>query len=233
MKRFYKTAGVSEGPDGFGVTLDGRPIKTPGRAAIAVPYRGLAEAIAAEWDAQEAEIKPHTMPMMQLAATVIDHFPVNRTAVEATVLRFAETDTVCYRAEPGQPNELVRLQKALWDPLLDWLADRHGARLITAEGILAVTQPRGALDRLAGVVAAMDDWRLGALQSATASSGSLVIGLALVEGRIDADEAFAAAELDSGFEIDRWGEDAEAARRRAVVAADLKAARRFHDLVAA
>jgi len=232
VKRFYKTAGVSEGPDGFGVTLDGRQIKTPGRSAIAVPHRGLAEAIAAEWEAQEGEIKPHTMPMMQLAATVIDHFPANRPAVEATVLRFAETDTVCYRAEPGQPNELIRLQKALWDPLLDWLADRHGARLKTAEGILAVTQPREALDRLAGVVAAMDDWRLGAFQSAAASSGSLVIGLALVEGRIDANEASAAAELDSGFEIDRWGEDAEAARRRAVVAADLKAARRFYDLVA-
>ncbi|HEX4504156.1 MAG TPA: ATP12 family protein [Alphaproteobacteria bacterium] len=232
MKRFYKTAGVTEGPDGFGVTLDGRPIKTPGRATIAVPHRRLAEAVAAEWEAQEGEIKPHTMPMMQLAATVIDHFPANRPAVEASVLRFAETDTVCYRAEPGQPNELIRLQTALWDPLLDWLADSHGARLKTAEGILAVTQPRVALDRLAGVVTAMDDWRLGALQSAASSSGSLVIGLALVEGRIDAEEAFAAAELDSGFEIDRWGEDAEATRRRAVVAADLKAARRFHDLVA-
>jgi chaperone required for assembly of F1-ATPase len=232
VKRFYKTAGVGEGPDGFSVTLDGRPIKTPGRATIAVPQRGLAEAIAAEWDAQEGEIKPHTMPMMQLAATVIDHFPAHRPAVEATVLRFAETDTVCYRAEPGQPNELIRLQRALWDPLLDWLANRHGARLATAEGILAVKQPREALEKLAEVVSAMDDWRLGAFQSAAASSGSLVIGLALVEGRIDADEAFAAAELDSGFEIDRWGEDAEAARRRAVVAADLKAARRFHDLVA-
>jgi chaperone required for assembly of F1-ATPase len=232
VKRFYKTAGVAEGPNGFSVTLDGRPIKTPGRATIAVPHRRLAEAIAAEWEAQEGEIKPHTMPMMQLAATVIDHLPANRPAVAATVLRFAETDTICYRAEPGQPVELIRLQKALWDPLLDWLAERHGARLDTTEGILAVTQPRETLERLAGVIAAMDDWRLGALQSAAASSGSFVIGLALVEGRIDADAAFAAAELDSGFEIDRWGEDADAARRRAIVAADLKAAHRFNDLVA-
>ena len=151
MKRFYKEAGVSEGPDGFGVTLDGRPIKTPGRTAMLVPQRALAEAIAAEWEAQEGEIKPHTMPMMQLAATVIDHFPVNRPAVEATVLRFAETDTVCYRAEAGQPTELIRLQKALWDPLLDWLADRYGARLQTAEGILAVTQPGDAIDTFVAI----------------------------------------------------------------------------------
>ena len=231
MKRFYKEAGVTQGPEGFAVGLDGRPIKTPGRATIAVPQQALAEAIAGEWQAQETEVRPHTMPMMQLAATVIDHVPANRPAIEANVLRFAETDTVCYRAEPGQPNELIRLQKALWDPLLDWLADRHGARLKTADGILAITQPRDAIDRLAKVVAGLDDWRLIALHSAAASSGSFVIGLALVEGRIDADAAFAAAELDSGFEIDRWGEDAEATRRRAVVAADLKAARRFNDLV--
>ena len=199
---------------------------------IAVPNRPLAEAIAEEWRAQEIEVRPHTMAMMQLAATVIDHLPVNRPAIEAAILRFAETDTVCYRAEPGQPTELIRLQKALWDPLLDWVYDRYGVTLKTTEGILPIAQPGETLAKLAEAVAAMDAWRLGAFQSAAASSGSFVIGLALVEGRIDADEAFAAAELDSGFEIDRWGEDPEATRRRAVVAADLKAARRFNDLVA-
>lgn len=231
MKRFYKEVAVLDGPAGFGVALDGKVIKTPGRVPIVVPKRALAEAIAEEWRAQEVEVRPHTMAMMQLAATVIDHFPANRPAVKATILRFAETDTVCYRAEPGQPTELIRLQKALWEPLLDWMSDRFGATLKTTEGILPISQPRETLDTLARVVAAMDDWRLGAFQSAAASSGSFVIGLALVEGRIDADEAFAAAELDSGFEIDRWGEDAAATARRAVVAADLAAARRFHDLV--
>jgi len=218
-------------PAGFGVALDGKMIKTPGRVPIAVPMRVLAEAIAEEWRAQEGEVRPHTMAMMQLAATVIDHLPVNRPAIEAAILRFAETDTVCYRAEPGQPTELVRLQKALWDPLLEWVRERYGVTLKTTEGILPIAQAREALETLAEIVAAMDAWRLGAFQSAAASSGSVVIGLALVDGRIDADEAFAAAELDSGFEIDRWGEDAEATRRRVVVAADLAAARRFHDLV--
>jgi chaperone required for assembly of F1-ATPase len=198
---------------------------------IAVPKRALAEAIAKEWRAQEIQVRPHTMAMMQLAATVIDHLPVNRPAIEAAILRFAETDTVCYRAEPGQPTELIRLQKALWDPLLDWVYDHYGVTLKTTEGILPIAQPGETLAKLAEAVAAMDAWRLGAFQSATASSGSFVIGLALVEGRIDADEAFAAAELDTGFEIDRWGEDAAATARRAVVVADLAAARRFHDLV--
>jgi chaperone required for assembly of F1-ATPase len=232
VKRFYKDVQVIEGPEDVGVALDGKVIKTPGRVPIAVPFRALAEAIAVEWRAQEVEVRPHTMPMMQLAATVIDHIPANRSAIEAAILRFAETDTVCYRAEPGQPTELIRLQKALWNPLLDWMADRYGARLLTIEGVLPTTQPREAIETLTSLVAAMDDWRLCALHSAAASSGSFVIGLALVEGRIDADEAFAAAELDAGFEIDRWGEDAAATARRAVVAFDLNAARRFQDLIA-
>ncbi len=231
MKRLYKEVQVTEGPDGFAITLDSRPIKTPGRTPINLPTRTLAEAIAEEWRAQGAEVMPHTMPLMQLAGTVIDQFPANRSAVEATVLRFAETDTVCYRADEGQPAELIALQKALWDPLIDWLRKEHGVSLVTTSNILPVAQPREALEILARNLSAMDDWRLGAFQSATASSGSYVIGLALVEGCIDADEAFAVAELDSGFEIDRWGEDAGATARRATVAFDLTAARRFCDLL--
>ena len=231
MKRFYKDVQVIEQHDGLAVGLDGKIIKTPGRTPILVPHTRLAYAIADEWRAQDGEIRPHTMPMMQLAATVIDHFPVYRPAIEATILRFAETDTLCYRAEPHQPAELVALQHAVWDPLLDWLAQHHGATLATTLGILPIRQAEEAMQTLARIVSAMDDWRLGAFQCAAASSGSFVIGLALVEGRIDADEAFAAAELESGFEIDRWGEDGEATARRAVVAADLNAARRFRDLL--
>lgn len=230
MKRFYKEVGVLEMPGGFGVTLDGKPIKTPGRVNIAVPTRALAEAIADEWLAQETEIKPQTMPMMQLAATVIDHLENNREQIEATVVRFAETDMVCYRADSREPAELLALQQALWDPLLSWLRDRHGVTLLTTAGVLPITQPREAINALTAVVTGMDMWRLGAFQAAAAPAGSFVIALALVEGRIDADQAFAAAELDSGFEIDRWGEDALATARRASVAADLASARRFRDL---
>ncbi|HTJ65817.1 MAG TPA: ATP12 family protein [Alphaproteobacteria bacterium] len=231
MKRFYKEVGVTGLPEGFGVTLDGKPIKTPGRVNIAVPTRALAEGIADEWLAQDTEIKPQTMPLMQLAATVIDHLTTNRTQIEETVVRFCETDMVCYRADAREPAELLALQQALWDPLLDWLKDRHGVTLLTTSGILPITQPRDAVSALADVVTRMDIWRLGAFQAAAASAGSFVIALALVEGRIDADQAFAAAELDAGFEIDRWGEDALATQRRSSVAFDLKAARRFRDLV--
>ncbi len=229
MKRLYKSVQVTDDPDGFGIALDNKPLKTPGRLPVRLPTRALAYAIAAEWDAQGDEVRPGTMPLMQLCATALDHIPANRAAVLGATLRFAETDAICYRAD--QPAELVHLQAARWDPLNAWVAQRYGAGLCVSMGIVPVPQPPASIKALAEVVDAMDDWRLTAFQSAAASSGSFVIALALMDGRIDADEAFRAAELDSEFEIDRWGEDVEATTRRAVVAADLAAARRFRDLL--
>jgi len=229
MKRLYRDVGVADAPKGFVVVLDERPVRTPGRRQLVLPTRPLAEGIADEWRAQGTEIVPHAMPLMQLAATVLDDISVNRKAVETTILRFAETDTVCYRAE--QPDALNKYQHIRWDPLLDWLTQYYGASLVKNSGILPIPQPKEAMLILAKMMEAMDDWRLGAFQSAAASSGSFVIALALIDARIDADEAFHVAELESEFELDRWGDDPAAAARRAVVASDLAAARRFHDLL--
>jgi len=229
MKRLYEKAETADIAEGFTVTLDGKPIKTPGRWPLVLPTRALADAIADEWRSQGGAVRPETMPLMQLAATVPDHIALQRDTVMALTLRFAETDAVCYRAE-GPPS-LVRRQSAVWDPLLDWLSQGHGAGLVVTSGIVPISQPRDALDRLAETMVAMDDWRLCAFQAAAASSGSFVIALALIQGRIGPDEAFAASELDASFEIERWGEDAESTARRARVASDLTAARRFHDLL--
>ncbi len=229
MKRLYVEVRVVDAPQGFAVTLDDRPVNTPGRWPLVLPTRALAEAVAQEWRVQGGTIRPETMPLMQLAATVLDHIALYRDQVIAATMRFAHTDAICYRAD--QPAELIRLQRFAWDPLLDWLEAGRGVRLSATAGIVPVAQSPAALDALAAIVAEFDDWRLCAFQAAAAASGSFVIALALVEGRLDADGAFRAAELDSGFEIDRWGDDAEAAARRAVVAADLAAARRFHDLL--
>lgn len=229
MKRLYKEVSVIEVPEGFAVLLDGRPVMTPGRWQLVLPTHALAAAIAAEWEAHGAHIRPDTMPLMQLAATVLDHVAIHRAAIEAATLRYAETDTVCYRADA--PLELVRLQRITWDPLLDWLAEQHRVALAISTGILPVAQAQAALDGLSRIMAAMDDWRLCAFQAAVACSGSFVIALALTEGQIDAGDAFRAAEVDASFEIDRWGEDAESTHRRRTVAADLAAARRFVELL--
>lgn len=229
MKRFYKDAAAGEVQGGFDVRLDGKPVKTPGRAPLTVPSRALAEAIAGEWLDQGETIEPATMPLTQIAATVIDHLAENRAVVEANLVRFAETDLVCYRAE--EPPALVQLQRTHWQPLLEWLVENWGVRLAVTAGVLPVPQGSEAIASLADIVARMDAWRLGAFQVAVAASGSFVIGLALTEGLIGPEEAFAASELDETYEMERWGEDREAIQRRRIVSSDLAASRRFRDLL--
>lgn len=225
MKRFYRAVAVVPGAVGHEILLDGKPVRTPAKAPLAMPTAALAERIAAEWDVQQGEIEPETMPLTQLANTAIDRLPPRRGQVVAEIAGYAGTDLVCYRA--AEPVELAARQAAAWQPLLDWLEARHGARLEIVEGLLPAAQPDASLAAVRAAVAAFDDYRLSALHLATGSAGSAVIALALAEGEIDAEAAFVAATVDELYQIERWGEDAEAADRRVRIQADLRAAADF------
>jgi chaperone required for assembly of F1-ATPase len=229
MKRVYKSVKTQAVEDGWGVTLDGRPLRTPAKRELRVPSEGLASAIAAEWDAQDPDIRPETMPLTRLATTAIDRTAEKRAEIAADVANYAGTDLVCYRAD--HPPALAARQEAAWQPLIDWAAGRYDAGLAVTSGIVPITQSQASLKIFAGVVAALDDFRLTAIQAATAACGSLVIALALYERRIDADAAFAASQLDETFQIEAWGEDAEATQRRAALAADIQATARFLHLL--
>jgi chaperone required for assembly of F1-ATPase len=229
VKRVYAEASARPAEGGWGVALDGRPLRTPGRRELIVPSERLAAAIAVEWATQQSDIEPHRMPLTRLAATAIDRTAVERDKVAADVANYAGTDLVCYRAE--HPPALAARQHATWQPLIDWAAGRYDAGLAVTAGILPTAQSPASLKVYAGVVAALDDFRLTALQAATASCGSLVIALALLEGRLDAASAFAASQLDESFQIEAWGEDAEAAQRRRAIAEDIGATARFLELL--
>ena len=166
--------------------------------------------------------------MTRLANAVIDHVGPERGAVINHALGYAATDLVCYRAE--SPDDLVERQQATWQPLLDWLADAHQARLKVTRGVIPVEQPPASLSALRRAVEVLDDADLAVLASATGASGSLVIALALVAGRIDAEEAWQASRLDETFQRERWGEDSEDADRRRRLRADFDAAGRFRAL---
>jgi chaperone required for assembly of F1-ATPase len=194
-----------------------------------VPTAALAEAVAEEWRGQGAKVDPHAMPLMRLAATAIDIGGPERTAVVAQVAGYAATDLVCYRAE--HPPELIERQVAAWQPLVDWAMAALDARLVVTQGVVPVAQPEAAIGALRRAVDAYDPWRLAALGSATTASGSLVIALALMAGRLDAEAAWAASQVDETFEIERWGEDAEAMQRRAALRDTIAQARQFHDLL--
>ncbi|MDE2167333.1 MAG: ATPase [Alphaproteobacteria bacterium] len=224
MKRFFKSAVVAEAAGGYAVLLDGKPIRTPAKAPLIVRSKAMADAIATEWNAQDPEIKPADLPLTRIAGTTIDLIAERREQVVAEITKYATTDLVCYRVE--EPAELALRQQCAWQRHLDWANERYAPLAVTA-GIAPVVQAPEALAAYRRAVAAYDDMMLATLHLATAALGSLVLALALVEGRIDADEAFAAGELDQTFQIERWGEDAEAMARRAAIRADIALAARF------
>ncbi len=227
MKRFYKAAGIGEDPDGGGATvlLDKRPVRTPAKSLLTLPTPGLAEAIAAEWTGQGEEIRPPTMPLMSLACTAIDLVAPRRDQVVAEVAEFGETDMICYWA--AEPSELTERQRAAWQPLIDWAALALDAPLRVTTSILHAPQPEDAVRSLTRVVEDHDDFALAGLALAVRAAGSLVIGLALSHGRLSPEEAFEAAELDASFQIEKWGKEQEATKRREGVRADLESARRY------
>jgi len=230
MKRVYKIVATRAVGGSHAVTLDGKMMRTPGRRELLVPNAALAAAIAAEWDAQIDQIRPATMPLTRLAATAIDHTVDHRDKIAAETANYAGTDLVCYRA--GHPPALAARQHAVWQPLVDWAVGRFDSALEITTGIIPTPQPAATLARFANAVAAFDEFRLTGLYTATATCGSLVIALALAEGRIDAAEAFAASQLDETFQIEAWGEDPEAAARRQALAADIEATAIFLELLA-
>jgi len=231
MKRFYKQTGVDEGEGGFRVLLDGKPMRTPAKATLVVPTQGLAEAIAAEWASvpDKAEINAAHLPLTRLAATGIDRVVSRRDEVIADTAKYAGSDLLCYRATA--PESLVKLQQDRWQPLLDWAAERYGARLVTAEGVGFVEQPQDARARLQEAVAAHGDLALSALYNLTHTAGSLVIALAVSDGRLDAAEAFTAAQTDELYQIDRWGDDPTAEKQREGVRRDIEAGALFLSLL--
>ncbi len=229
MKRAYRTASVCAVGDGIGIMLDAKRLLSPAKQPLTVPSRALAEAIAEEWQAQGPELRPHTMPLMRLASTAIDLVAKNHANVVAEIANFAGTDLLCYRAE--QPPALTARQHAVWQKLLDWATLRYDAPLTVTSGIVPVTQPATTLHALAAAVAAYDPMSLTALHAITTASGSLVIALAVLEGELDAEGAFDASQLDESFQIEQWGEDYEAADRRAALKADIATAARFMALL--
>lgn len=229
MKRFYRAASTDQRDEGFVVLLDGKPVRTPARALLALPSEALASAIAEEWDRQDEEVDPETMPMMRHACTALDRVLPQRDAVADEVARFGATDLLCYRAD--EPETLVRRQDEAWQPWLDWLEESHGVRLATTTGIMPIDQDDAALQRLRKVVGTHDAFELTALHGAVSITASLVIGLALSVGRLDAATAWRLSRIDHDHQTARWGEDPEAAQVAAKSEAELNAAGRFLELV--
>lgn len=229
MKRFWKEVAVAPEDGGWGIALDGRPVRTPQRAPFAVASAALAEAIAAEWRNVGETIDPAAMPMTGLTNAAIDLATPDLAAFAAPVAAYAESDLFCYR--DARDAALQAEQAAAWNPLLAWAEARYGIEFALTQGVLPVDQPEATVAVLQGAVLAQDAWRITALTPLVTIGGSLVAGLALLENAFDADALWETVSLDELYQERRWGADSEAQKARAIHKRDWDNAARFLNLV--
>ncbi len=220
-KRFYKDVAVSEAPEGFAVTLDGKPVRTPGKHLLAAPTREIADIMADEWSAQHETIDPMSMPMTRLANSTIDGVTESADAVAKDIAKYFGSDLLFYRA--SFPDPLIARQAEHWDPVLRWAADDLGAHFIMGEGVMHVAQPDRAIEIVREALP-KDAWSLAAMHVVTALTGSALLALALKHKALDEAQVWAAAHVDEDWNSQQWGADEEVATRRASRLRDFEAA---------
>lgn len=230
MKKFYKLVSAAAENGAFKIELDGRPVKTPSGAVLAVPSQPLADAIVSEWAGQKETIVPDTMPLTQILTTAQDRVAVDRAAMMPPLLAYLNTDLICYRTE--LPEDLAARQAELWDPWIDWFEGKCGARLLTTTALAALSQPEQAHEAAKQTVAAMNDHEFTVLQLVTPLAGSLVLALAFTAGDASPDEVYRAAYAEEDYKAEIYNEAEHGAapleeKKRASMRRDLEAARIF------
>ena len=229
-KRFYKEVAIASDGDGWRVTLDGKALRTPNGNPLSLPYEVLAGVIADEWRAQQERIDLQSMYNTRLAHVAIDRATRAAAELAAEAVRYAETDLVCHLADA--PPKLRDRQQASWGPLREWAADEMGVRLKAVVGIIPQEQPKESLEAMRRHVAALDAFRLAGLVHGVALLGSAVLGLAVERARLRASDAYELSRLDEQFQIELWGEDAEATRRTERYRAEARALDLWFDAMA-
>jgi chaperone required for assembly of F1-ATPase len=227
-RRFYADVGVLEAEGGFAVALDGKVIRTPSGRPLVVPSREIADAIAAEWAAQQETLDPLTMPLTRLGNSVVEGVLDRIEAVRDDVAKYLDTDLLFYRA--GHPEALTAREAEHWDPVLFWAADTLGAHFILSEGIMHVSQPEQAVEA-ARMALPEDPWSVAALHVITTLTGSALLALALLHRARDSGQVWAAAHVDEDWNADQWGIDEEVAERRAARLVDFTAAVRLLEIM--
>jgi len=235
MKRFYENVSLKSVPGGFGVFLDGRPIKTPSKMDFKVESSALCELVCAEWEEQGEKIDPNSMPLTQLVNTKIEKVIKVRSAMEAEVLKYINSDLLCYRAQyPDVPEEFVERQNRIWQPHLDWFSKTYGHEFMVTTALAALKQDQALCDVIESEVKTLDDDRFTLLQMVTPACGSIVLGLAFVKGAIDAETLMAAAFMEEDYKFDLYNEavhggDPLTEKRRKSMRRDIEAAQDYLD----
>jgi chaperone required for assembly of F1-ATPase len=229
VKRFWKDTDVTKTDGGWIITLDGRAVKTPAGKSVALSSQKLADAVGAEWKAQEDQIVPASMPYFRYVVTAIDRVTPQRADIISQLVDFSGNDLLCYR-DPDQM-ELAKEQNMRWNPLLEWAESEHGLKLQTGAGIIPIRQADDTVQIAQQILIEKDDFRLAGLYNLISLSGSFIIGMAIEQGKIGAEDGFQLAFLDELWQVRKWGSDAEAEDRRQTIKQDMMDATRYLSLL--
>ncbi|MDM7957241.1 ATP12 family chaperone protein [Blastomonas sp.] len=225
MKRFYKTVSVADAEAGYQLLLDDRPVRTPARAPLVLPTAEMAQSVADEWAGQGEDIVIATMPMTGFANAAIDRILPDRGRFVSDILAYGATDTLCYRADPGDP--LATRQQEVWEPILTWSEKRYDIGLVRVAGIIHQPQSQHSLSRLQAVVESFDPSGLAGLTTLASIGGSLIAALALIEKAFDSERIWQAVCLEELWQVELWGTDADAETTRQLRRAAFDDAARF------
>lgn len=233
IRRFYKDVTLKKTDGGFLVQLDGKTIRTPMRKELLIPSEALAKAVADEWRGQEENINPALMPFTQIMTTAVDVVIPASEQIGKNLLNFVDTDLLCYRAEESDvfKRELAKLQNEKWQPVLDWFEHNFGAVFIVTSGILPVEQPEKTVKIMHEVIKSYEPVKLAALYLVSAVFCSVVLGVAFMEEKFDADEAFTISQLDEIYQSEKWGKDSEALERQNAMLKEVKNVAAFIELL--
>ena len=226
-KRFWTDVAVKPADGRFEVTLDGKTIKTPAKAALLLPSQAIADCVAREWDAQDGDINPDLMPATRMANSVIDKVTLNRAAIIEMLAEYGGSDLLCYRATG--PEELIARQADAWDPILDWVDTRFG-RLNITEGVMHIDQPQTSLAALKEALEKLTNWELAAAHDLITISGSLVLAMTVMHDHLLPSDAWALSRIDETWQIEQWGADEEAETMAARKWSDFEFAAEFFNL---
>lgn len=222
IRKFYREVAVRREGEGVLVTLDDRPVRSPGQRPMVLPTHELAEVLAAEWQRQGDDIDTATMPMMRFASHAVDVVSEDPEPIRAEIVKYARSDLLCYRA--GHPADLVARQRDLWDPVLERFRAERGIGFRLATGICYVEQNAADVERFARLVQELHGFALAGTHAVTTLTGSALVAMALRFGWIGADEAWRIVHVDEDYQAELWGIDKEAMQRRQLQFADFGAA---------
>ena len=228
-KRFWKETQVTKTDEGWVITLDGRAVKTPAGKSVILSSQKLADAVGAEWKAQKDQIVPATMPHFRYVVTAVDRVTPQRADVISQLVGFSGNDLLCYR-DPDQM-ALASEQNMRWNPLLEWAENEHGLKLQIGASIMPIKQADDIVQIAEQLLLGKDDFRLAGVYNLISLSGSFIIGIAIEQGRITAEEGYHLAFLDELWQVQKWGSDAEAEDRRQTIKKDMMDAIRYLSLL--